>query len=242
MNLIKEATNTAERIYKQYHYSKINPDKFRCDLLLMHIISDEDIFIESHSFSTDLCGMLVLDEYEKTIVYNSNQSQERRNFTIGHELGHYYLHRDKKSQFADRTKDMLNNSISTFEMQANAFASQLLLPNLIVHKMISNGYHFYQIKRQAQVSDQALFWRLVNYLCNIHEIAKDQAKVIVNEFKDFSIASMKNLIHHKFSKIYEIILGDTHHRYFNLTPETNFEFVRDSLNEIIGIRDKNIIT
>lgn len=242
MDLIKEATITAEKIYKPYHYSLVDPDKFRCDLLLMNIVTNEDIVIESHSFSTDLCGMLVLDEFEKTIVYNSNHSQERRNFTIGHELGHYYLHRKKTSQFADRSKDMINSSISVIEMQANAFASQLLMPNLIVHKMISNGYHYFKIKKQVQVSDEALYWRLVNYLFNIHEVDIENAKLIVSEFRDFSIASMKNLIHHKFSQIYAIILSNTHYRYFNLTPGINFEFVRNDLKEIIGIRDKNIIT
>ncbi|MFJ3386280.1 ImmA/IrrE family metallo-endopeptidase [Lysinibacillus sp. NPDC086135] len=236
MNLIKKATYAAEKVYKQNQLPNMNPDNYRCDILLLNILCNEDIYLDSRAFKKDLCGMLILDEDEKTLVYNSNQSQTRRNFTIGHELGHYFLHREKKSQFRDRTKDILDNTINEFEMQANAFASQLLLPNFFLYNLIGNGYHFYQIYRQTQISKQALYWRLVNYLIDIHKLEKLLAEKIVKEFQDFSIASMKNLVHHKWSPIYALILNNTH------PIRTGIEFARDSRGEIIGIKSMKFVT
>src|SRR5690554_6662521 len=98
MDLIQEAITAAEHVFLQNGNVIKNMMNYRCDLILSNIIFNENIRVESFSFKNeDICGMLIIDQYEKTIVYNKNQSNERRNFTIAHELGHYFLHRDKHS-------------------------------------------------------------------------------------------------------------------------------------------------
>ena len=66
------------------------------------------------------------------IIYNSSiTSKGRINFTLGHELGHYLLHRHLAPEgFRCSSRDMLDwkSEHDQIEAQANTFASFLLMP------------------------------------------------------------------------------------------------------------------
>lgn len=66
------------------------------------------------------------------IIYNSSiTSKGRINFTLGHELGHYLLHRHlSPDDFRCSSRDMLDwkSEHGQIEAQANTFASFLLMP------------------------------------------------------------------------------------------------------------------
>jgi IrrE N-terminal-like domain len=66
------------------------------------------------------------------IIYNSSiTSKGRINFTLGHELGHYLLHRHLSPEgFRCSSRDMLEwkSEHGQIEAQANTFASFLLMP------------------------------------------------------------------------------------------------------------------
>jgi len=64
------------------------------------------------------------------IRVNSNiRELGRRRFAMAHELGHWQLHQGV-SQYWDCTEqDMVNYSGSTIEVEANTFASELLMPS-----------------------------------------------------------------------------------------------------------------
>ena len=66
------------------------------------------------------------------IIYNSSiTSKGRINFTLGHELGHYLLHRHLSPEgFRCSSRDMLDwkSEHGQIEAQANTFASFLLMP------------------------------------------------------------------------------------------------------------------
>ncbi|MGE7132612.1 ImmA/IrrE family metallo-endopeptidase [Lysinibacillus xylanilyticus] len=236
MDLIKEAVSKAEKVFLKYNVNIPDWNNYRCDSLLMNIVYQESIFTEGFRLNDDLCGMLIVDEYEKTIVYNDTHSPERRNFTIGHELGHYFLHLEKKSQFEDRSKNMLDNTINEFEMQANTFASHLILPDIVIITMLGNGLHYFQIKNRVKISDTALYWRLVNYLMGNCALNRISAKKIVDEFRDLSIASIENITHHKNAFIYSKILNKTNiERLAKLFD--NAIFIRSLLEETFTIKD-----
>lgn len=202
--VVETAINKANQVYNKYGSIINDPLKYNCESLLLQTIISEDIKIEPYSFTGDLCGLLYIDEYEITLVYNSNQPRERRNFTLGHELGHYFLHKDKTSQFADRTKDLLDNTIAEFEIQANVFSSYLILPKAVLDEMLKNKFSFFRIAKVAQISKEALFWRLVNHLRENYAMNQQEALFVVEDFKNFSIARYKNLVHHGFSLIYSL--------------------------------------
>lgn len=65
------------------------------------------------------------------IIYNDTQSQGRINFTLGHEFGHYLLHRLRyPNGFQCSTEDMAEwgSEYGQLEHQANEFAATLLMP------------------------------------------------------------------------------------------------------------------
>ncbi|CAP44989.1 ImmA/IrrE family metallo-endopeptidase [Bordetella petrii] len=78
-------------------------------------------------------GMLVQRQRgDWCIVYNRHTSvQGRINFTLGHELGHYILHRNVQTEFQCSQKEIFdyNGAASrALESQANRFSSYLLMP------------------------------------------------------------------------------------------------------------------
>jgi hypothetical protein len=63
------------------------------------------------------------------ILYDRNASQQRRRFTIGHELGHYLLHRKKYPNGIhsdEAAVDGRNGEL--IEQEANVFSATLLMP------------------------------------------------------------------------------------------------------------------
>ncbi|TNE77733.1 MAG: ImmA/IrrE family metallo-endopeptidase [Gammaproteobacteria bacterium] len=65
------------------------------------------------------------------IIYNNTQSPGRINFTLGHEFGHYLLHRLHYPEgFQCSTEDMAgwDSEYGQLEYQANDFAATLLMP------------------------------------------------------------------------------------------------------------------
>lgn len=66
------------------------------------------------------------------ILYNSDiSSSGRRNYTIGHEFGHYLLHRQKYPEGLQCSQDDLvrwDSEYGKIESEANIFAANLLMP------------------------------------------------------------------------------------------------------------------
>lgn len=64
------------------------------------------------------------------IAYDSGQSEGRRNFTIGHEFGHYVLHRDLLGPEGIRCGDeaILYRDGEGIEKEADEFAAAILMP------------------------------------------------------------------------------------------------------------------
>lgn len=65
------------------------------------------------------------------IFYNQDISSKGRiNFTLGHELGHYLLHRKIRNEFQCSSNDMIawDSVHGQIEAQANEFASNILIP------------------------------------------------------------------------------------------------------------------
>ncbi|WP_296221747.1 ImmA/IrrE family metallo-endopeptidase [uncultured Enterobacter sp.] len=61
------------------------------------------------------------------ITINSLHHPKRQRFTLAHELGHYFLHRNRCSLFTDKTLYRSSN-MDTMEYEANNFAGALLMP------------------------------------------------------------------------------------------------------------------
>lgn len=101
------------------------------------------IRVEAVEIEDNFQGMLAIDGSFKAILYNSHIREEGRiNFTIGHELAHYSLHRNRKKLKC--SLDDLDNMgnlpphSKDIEREANVFASYLLMPGQDIRQQIKN--------------------------------------------------------------------------------------------------------
>jgi Zn-dependent peptidase ImmA (M78 family) len=81
----------------------------------------------------EISGAIVRKDGRVIIAVNPAHHVNRQRFTIGHELGHYFLHEgleqhvDENFRIAWRNADS-SKAINWIEIEANRFAAELLMP------------------------------------------------------------------------------------------------------------------
>jgi Zn-dependent peptidase ImmA (M78 family) len=85
--------------------------------------------------------MLIRDDDKVIIGVNSNHTEQRQRFSIAHEIGHFLLHEGKKLTVDRQIKYQVNFrdkksslGIDINEIEANRFASALLIPEKFINK------------------------------------------------------------------------------------------------------------
>ncbi|MEC1369397.1 ImmA/IrrE family metallo-endopeptidase [Bacillus velezensis] len=80
-------------------------------------------------------GFLQYYKERETYLIHVNKNSVHPNLIIAHELGHYYLHKNLNSFQMENCSLILGNKL---EIQANAFATELLLPDHIISNELPN--------------------------------------------------------------------------------------------------------
>jgi Zn-dependent peptidase ImmA (M78 family) len=81
----------------------------------------------------DYCEATIVGSKRKAVIaVNSRSQPERRRFSLAHELGHWHHHRGQILFCGDRDVGNFANHALNPERQADAFASDLILPNYLV--------------------------------------------------------------------------------------------------------------
>lgn len=93
----------------------------------------------------------------KMIHINCNLSRHMQEFTCAHELGHCILHPDVNTPFL-RANTML--SINKYEIEANTFAIQFLIPDDMIAEYSGYGYTIEQISRITGYHQELIQLRL----------------------------------------------------------------------------------
>ena len=86
----------------------------------------------------DGCEARIVGSDNKAIItVNSSSSKVRQQFSIGHEIGHWYCHRGRT--LVCRADDIggHHSDVAILERHADKFASNLLLPNYIVRPYLN---------------------------------------------------------------------------------------------------------
>jgi Zn-dependent peptidase ImmA (M78 family) len=88
-------------------------------------------------------GVLVLKDGQAAIGVNEAHHPNRQRFSIAHELGHYLLHRNSSDLFVDAAPiffrdDRSSDGTERQEIQANAFAAELLMPEDMLRAQLTN--------------------------------------------------------------------------------------------------------
>ncbi len=130
---------------------------------LLSICNDLDIKVKEVDFDDDLSGMLA----KKTIYISTNIHENRKRFTLAHELGHYLIH--KKADNSYKGVRFRSEHISTQEKneerEANHFASLLLIPTKFLKEELDSLTEFsedfiFNLAKKYKVSSIAMTIRL----------------------------------------------------------------------------------
>lgn len=129
----------------------ISPEQF-AEKLGLHVTESDTMGTKSGSY----------DAKTKTIFVNANDCEERKRFTIAHELGHFCLSHGSSLRDTSRANRFVINT--EHERAANQFAAELLMPAIAVKAMIDvrNVKDPVALRQAFGVSSQALYYRLKN--------------------------------------------------------------------------------
>jgi Zn-dependent peptidase ImmA (M78 family) len=138
--------------------------KAKCVLEELEVFKREDLFdLAALCAGRGVCvreeplknfeGLLL--RHKRTIVYRDSIPEEgRKRFTIAHELGHWEMHPELNQIQACTTGDIHAYRGSAYELEANAFAAALLMPDFMLTE---------QLKFAAPTI--ATIKKLANYYC-----------------------------------------------------------------------------
>lgn len=140
------------------------------------IIKKKQITLQFAPFEEDLSGMAFIDQGMAIIGVNSQHAPNRQRFTAAHELGHHLLHAqeitgavhlDKGPMRALLRNDQSSQGVHALEIEANAFASELLMPrDLLVGALdgnpvdIEDDEQIEALSKKFKVSTAAMRFRL----------------------------------------------------------------------------------
>lgn len=110
------------------------------------ILKNENIELIFVNAKGNSCGIFRIIDGEKKIYVNENMNTGRINFTIGHELGHYFLKHELKDfcVLYDKERNITNEK-DPQEIEANWFSACFLMPHFLYTKKyneLANQYKF----------------------------------------------------------------------------------------------------
>lgn len=142
------------------------------------IIKSRKILLQFAPLEEDLSGMAYIKDGIGIIGVNALHHPNRQRFSAAHELGHHILHALEISQAVHVDKGirvLFRDDVSALgtepmEIEANAFASELLIPgNLLAQALESGGIDLEDeagveaLARRFRVSPAAMRFRLSRF-------------------------------------------------------------------------------
>jgi len=170
MNL-KEIVQKAEDLALKYNpdgYAPFPFEKIEIDNSDLKILYSDQL--ESH-----ISGAIIYDEFNKVfaVLINRLKPGTRMQFTIAHELGHYYLHKEyimENKTVIDGDDSLDGQAIlyrddqldrrTVLETQANNFAASLIMPERLVRSSWGKLPDVEQCAKIFRVSVSAMSIRL----------------------------------------------------------------------------------
>jgi len=146
----------------------------------------EYAFVEFVTFPVDIDGIckdLKSGLRRPTVYVNRRSTLVRQRFTLAHELGHILIPWHL-GQIVDEIDGELDteNDYGWLEMEANRFASELLLPTAWIAEKLdlpgNNLDKLVAIADEAEVSFQAAAIKIIGHLPAAHVIATSQSGIV----------------------------------------------------------------
>ena len=165
---------------------------YNFNYFFQHCIKKYQIQVINHHFSNHkIEGLTVIDELGISFSYEKDNPIVKQNFTLCHELGHFIL-KHEGNYFAESIDDQE----SLLEREANIFSAVVLMPDIV---LLSKIYYscdtFLQVQNGLEVSKQALFFRLLDFLREYYPSKYNEVKQAVEAYIEGKNASIFRLFH-----------------------------------------------
>ena len=141
-------------------------DMLKVPVDIVKIANNYDINVYKGDLDKKISGAIRFFDNKFQILVNENDAKIRQRFTIAHELGHYFLHKEtleKNQLLIDaimyKTYDTELNANKDEEKDADYFAGALLMNEILLRK-IRNGNTITELAEIFDVSVSAMTVRL----------------------------------------------------------------------------------
>ena len=237
------SSTTKQVLYQFMKDQDISLLNYNFDYYFRFCIQQNNIQVIPHHFSGQkIEGLTVVDKLGTSFSYERDNPKVKQNFTLCHELGHFILKHDG-NYFAE----LIDNQENLLEREANIFSAVVLMPDIV---LLSKIYYscdtFHQVQNSLEVSKQALFFRLLDFLreyypdkdseikqavatyiegknASIFRLFYDIREQIIEEFHQFQ-PSLINQVKQRVSKLGFV----TSQEYPSLLNQDNWEAIKDN--------------
>lgn len=237
------SSTTKQVLYQFMKDQDISLLNYNFDYYFRFCIQQNNIQVIPHHFSGQkIEGLTVVDKLGTSFSYERDNPKVKQNFTLCHELGHFILKHDG-NYFAE----LIDNQENLLEREANIFSAVVLMPDIV---LLSKIYYscdtFHQVQNSLEVSKQALFFRLLDFLreyypdkdseikqavatyiegknASIFRLFHDIKEQIIDEFHQFQ-PSLINQVKQRVSKLGFV----TSQEYPSLLNQDNWEAIKDN--------------
>lgn len=194
------SSTTKQALYQFMKDQDISLLKYYFDHYFKFCVQENNIQVLPHHFSSHkIEGLTVVDELGTSFSYERDNPKVKQNFTLCHELGHYILKHDG-NYFAES----IDNQENLIEREANIFSAVVLMPDIVLlSKIYYNCETFQRVQNSLEVSKQALFFRLLDFLREYYPSKDNEIKQAVETYAEGNNFSIFCLFHNIKEKIIE---------------------------------------
>ena len=235
--------STKHVLYQYMKDNNISLLSYSFNYFFQYCIQKYQIQVISHHFSNHkIEGLTVADELGISFSYEREHPKVKQNFTLCHELGHFMLKHD-----GNYFSESIDNQENLLEREANIFSAVILMPDIVLLSKIYFSYDtFDQVQNSLEVSKQALFFHLLDFLrehypdkdseikqaveayiegknASIFRLFHDIREQIIKEFHQFQ-PSLINQVKQRVSKVGFV----TSQEYPNLLNQDNWKAIKDN--------------
>ena len=133
---MRDIKNIVEKLIKQYKTNNV-----------YELISILNIKVFELPFEQEI-GMYRFIKNNRVIIISQNLNEITKKFILSHELGHAILHRKENCSYL---KHNTFSKVSSFEIEANKFAAELLIPDDELNICIENNFTIEQASQYFKV-------------------------------------------------------------------------------------------
>lgn len=186
------SSTTKQVLYQYIKDLDISLLNYNFTYFFQYCIQEHQIQVISHHFSNNkIEGLTVVDELGISFSYERDNPKVKQNFTLCHELGHFILRHDG-NYFAES----IDNQENLLEREANIFSAVVLMPDIVLlSKIYYSCETFHQVQNSLEVSKQALFFRLLDFLREYYSGKDNEVKQAVETYIEGNNASIYRLFH-----------------------------------------------